>query len=160
MSINPRNYDLDELRRMARERGGPAADGDGDADIGLSAVPTDEGIAAGNSFRAGLYRELMPLQAGADDAEKPYLTGLPEAYVGEHLIFEWLEFLLLHSGYQGASEALSFYEAVGWITEGVEDDLGDYLLGIDDQAATEDNDLDIDDHMLSLVYVAKLASMQ
>jgi flagellar protein FlaE len=160
MSLNPREYDLEELRKMARERGGPTAEGDGDADIGLSAVPTEEGVAAGSSFRSGLYRELLPLQAGADDDEKPYLTTLPEEYVGEHLIFEWLEFLLLHTGYQGATEALSFYESVGWITETVEDDLGDYLLGMDDQAATEENDLDIDDHLLSLVYVAKLASMQ
>jgi flagellar protein FlaE len=159
MSINPRDYDLDELRKMARERGG-STNGEGDADIGISAMPTDEGLAAGNSFRAGLYRELLPLQAGADDAEKPYLTSLPEEYVGEHLIFEWLEFLLLHAGYQGATSALDYYASVGWLTEDVESGLQDYLLGIDDAGANEGNALEIDDHMLSLVYIAKLASMQ
>lgn len=153
MSINPRDYDLAELRKLARKRGGPA---EGDEDIGLSAVAADESFAAGNSFRAGLYRELLPLEAD----EKPYLAGLPEEYVGEHLVFEWLEFLLLHAGYQGATDALSYYESVGWITEDVEGDLGDYLLGIDDHGAPGQDDLDIDDHMLSLVYVAKLASMQ
>jgi len=160
MSINPRDYDLNELRKMARQRGESTNGEEGDADIGLSALPTDEGLSAGNSFRSGLYRELLPLEAGADDLSKPYLTGLPEEYVGEHLIFEWLEFLLLHAGYQGATEALSYYESVGWLTEAAKDDLSDYLLGIDDHGANEDNDLDIDDHMLSLVYVAKLASMR
>ena len=159
MSMNPRDYDLEELRKMARRRGGPG-NGEADGDIGLSAVPTDEGLTAGSSFRAGLYRELLPLQVGGDDAEKPYLSALPDAYAGEHLIFEWLEFLLLHCGYQGANEALSYYESVGWITEDVESELGDYLLGLDDAGATDDNDLEMDDHLLSLVYVAKLASMQ
>ncbi len=157
MSINPRDYDLNELRKLARQRG-DATNGD-DADIGLSAVPSDEGIAAGSSFRSGLYRELLPLEAGADDLSKPYLSTLPEHYAGEHLIFEWLEFLLLHAGYQGATEALNYYESVGWLTEDATKDLEDYLLGIDDHGANEDNDLDIDDHMLSLVYIAKLAAM-
>jgi flagellar protein FlaE len=159
MSINPRDYDLDELRKMARERGGQAGDGDGfeDSEIGLGAVEPGEDVPAGNSFRAGLYRELLPLEAGSD-ASKPYLSELPEHYAGEHLVFEWLEFLLLHAGYQGASEALDYYESVGWITEDVQSDLDDYLLGIDDQPANDGTDLDIDDHLLSLVYVAKLAS--
>jgi flagellar protein FlaE len=160
MSINPRDYDLDELRKMARERGGQAGDAEGaDPDIGLGSVDAGEDVPAGNSFRAGLYRELLPLEAGADDAAKPYLATLPEHYAGEHLVFEWLEFLLLHAGYKGAADALDYYESVGWITETVESDLGDYLLGIDDKAANDGNDLDIDDHLLSLVYVAKLASM-
>lgn len=158
MSLNPRDYDLDELRKMARERG--AADGEVDPEIGLSAVPTDEGLTAGSSFRAGLYRELLPLEASMAEAGKPYLAALPEHYAAEHLVFEWLEFLLLHAGFKGATEALAYYESVGWVAEDVQDDLEDYLLGIDDQAATEDNDLEIDDHMLSLVYVAKLAAMR
>lgn len=167
MSINPRDYDLDELRKMARERGGKTDSGgtNGDvdeADIGLgSDVPSgDEGMGqAGGSFRAGLYRELLPLEAGSD-AEKPYLDTLPEHYAGEHLIFEWLEFLLLHAGYQGAMEALDYYESVGWITEDCEGSLHDYLLGLDESAGNDPNDLDIDDHLLSLVYIAKLASMR
>lgn len=157
MSMNPRDYDLGELRKMARERG--RADGETDPEIGLSAVPTDETVAPGSAFRAGLYRELLPLSAAMDD-EKPYLATLPEHYAAEHLVFEWLEFLLLHAGFKGASEALSYYESVGWLTGDVADDLEDYLLGIDDRAANDDNDLDIDDHLLSLVYVAKLATMR
>ncbi len=160
MSINPSDYDLDELRKMAREKGDEAADGDvdiGETDVGLG-VGTDEAPAS-SSFRASLYRELLPLEAGSD-ATKPYLDGLPGHYAGEHLIFEWLEFLLLHAGYQGAAEALGYYESVGWLTEDVESELNDYLLGIDNQGANDGEALDIDDHLLSLVYVAKLASMR
>jgi flagellar protein FlaE len=164
MSINPRDYDLDELRKMARKRGGQTnGGGDADeADIGLGSMggPSDGDVSAGGSFREGLYRELLPLEAGSGETTKPYLAALPEHYAAENLIFEWLEFLLLHAGYQGATEALDYYESVGWITEDVESTLGDYLLGIDGQGAAEATELDVDDHMLSLVYVAKLASMR
>ena len=48
---------------------------------------------------------------------------------------------------------------MGWITGDVESTHGDYLLGIDDEGANDGNTLDVDDHMLSLVYIAKLGSM-
>lgn len=161
MSINPRDYDLDELRRMARKRGGQTNGGDvEDADIDLGSVSSSERSTGGDSsFRAGLYRELLPLEAGSE-AEKPYLSGMPEHYAGEHLVFEWLEFLLMHAGYQGATEAIGYYESVGWITGDVESTLRDYMLGLDDQAPSDPADLDVDDHLLSLVYIAKLASME
>jgi len=159
MSINPRDYDLDELRKMARERGGQAGDVE-DTEIGLGSVGDSEEVpSAGSSLRQGLYRELLPLGAG-DDATKPYLEGLPEEYAGEHLVFEWLEFLLLHAGYQGATEALDYYESIDWITEDVQSSLGDYLLGLDDAGTNDGNDLDVDDHLLSLVYIAKLSAMR
>ncbi len=158
--MNPSDYDLDELRKMAREREGQNASGDGDdPDLGLGSMRGEEsGGSQTDSFRAGLYRELLPLEAGGD-AEKPYLESLPEDNGGERLIFEWLEFLLLHAGHQGAREAIAYYESVDWITEDCESELKDYMLGLDEQAATEPTDLDVDDHLLSLVYIAKLASM-
>jgi flagellar protein FlaE len=164
MSINPRDYDLDELRKMARERGGDTSDradpGDTSPDIGgIGSMGPDEGSAsARDSFRAGLYRELLPLEAGGE-ATKPYLHHLPETYAGEHLIFEWLEFLLLHAGYQGSLEAIDYYESVDWITEECESQLNEYMLGLDDRSGSEPANLDVDDHLLSLVYIAKLSSM-
>jgi flagellar protein FlaE len=163
MSINPRDYDLDELRKMARKRGGQT-NGGGEAeepDIGLGSVgPTESEVTAGGSFREGLYRELLPLEAGSGETTKPYLTGLPENYAGENLVFEWLEFLLLHAGYQGAAEALDYYESIGWVTDDAEATLHDYLLGLDGEGANDGNSLDVDDHLLSLVYIAKLSSMR
>lgn len=157
MSMDPSDYDLDELRKMARKRG---SGGNGEADepdLGLSSVREESG--GPDSFRAGLYRELLPLEAGGD-AEKPYLTSLPEENAGERLVFEWLEFLLGHAGHQGAREAISYYESVGWITENCESELKDYMLGLDEGATSDPHDLDVDDHLLSLVYIAKLASMR
>ncbi|MFB6297561.1 MAG: FlaD/FlaE family flagellar protein [Salinirussus sp.] len=160
MSINPRDYDLNELRKMARERGGQAGDVD-EPDIGLgSTEPSGSGgSSASGSLRKGLYRELLPLEASSD-ATKPYLHTLPDHYAGEHLVFEWLEFLLMHTGYKGAMEALGYYESIGWIDGDVESALGDYLIGLDDAGANDGNSLDMDDHLLSLVYIGKLSSMQ
>jgi flagellar protein FlaE len=159
MSVDPRDYDLTELRKMARERGGQAG-GVRDTEVGLGSVGNGEDApSTGGSLRQGLYRELMPLGAGGD-ATKPYLEGLPDAYAGEHLVFEWLEFLLEHAGYQRATEAIDYYESIDWITEDVRASLGDYLLGLDDAGTGDGADLDVDDHLLSLVYIAKLSAMR
>lgn len=161
MSLNPRDYDLDELRKMARKRGGQTNGAEArNPELGLeSAESNGADVTPGGTYRKGLYRELLPLEASGEQATKPYLETLPEEYTGEKLVFEWLEFLLLHAGYQGATEALSYYGSIGWITEDVESTLGDYLLGIDNQNAAGATELDVEDHMLSLVYLAKLASM-
>ncbi|MFB6150209.1 MAG: FlaD/FlaE family flagellar protein [Haloarculaceae archaeon] len=163
MTINPRDYDLNELREMARKRGDDGEDvrpGD-PAEVEWGALEGgDASPAAGDSLRSGLYRELLPLVGATDDLEKPYLEGVPDSYAAEFVVFEWLEFLLLHAGYQGATDALYYYESIGWITEDVAARLDDYLRGIDDTSAGESTELDVDDHMLSLVYVAKLVGMQ
>ena len=159
MTINPRDYDLDELRKMARQHR-PNGLGEGqdvdpsDLDV---AFEGEEDVAAGSSFRAGLYRELLPFLD--DEADKPYLRSLPQKYAAEFVVFEWLEFLLMHSGYQGANDALDYYESTDWITEEVQSDLAEYLRGIDEAGSNDGNDLGVDDHMLSLVYIAKLNAM-
>jgi flagellar protein FlaE len=164
MTINPRDYDLDELRKMARQRGerngglGDDEEMPDPANLEMGLEEGEEDVVAGSSFRSGLYRELLPFLSGADH-EKPYLDALPETYAAEFVVFEWLEFLLMHSGYQGADEALAYYESIDWLTEDVQSDLSDYLLGIDESATDDGNDLSVDDHMLSLVYIAKLTAM-
>lgn len=159
MTVNPRDYDLRELRKMARQRG--EADGMGEwafdpdtLEVGLE----DEDGAGGTSYRAGLYRELLPF-LGGDGFEKPYLQALPATYAAEYVVFEWLEFLLTHAGYQGAMDALDYYESIHWITGEVEADLSTYLRGIENEAGSEVTELDVEDHMLSLVYLAKLRVM-
>lgn len=168
MTINPKDYDLDELRKMARKRGSKRAVPDEDEsvpepepepDLDWEPLEDDEPSMGEDAFRARLYRELMPLTAGSEDVSKPYLAALPETEAAEFLIFEWLEFLLLHGGFRGAQEALTYYESIEWITEDVSSTLGDYLLGIEDVGAADTTDLDVDDHLLSLVYIAKLAAM-
>ncbi|MEF8838662.1 MAG: FlaD/FlaE family flagellar protein [Haloarculaceae archaeon] len=157
MTQNPREDDLDELRRMARERGAEAGGPAGRESSFQYLRPGGAGdVPARSADRAGLYRELLPLD-GAATAQKPYLEGLPENYSGEHLVFEWIEHLL-SGGYLGAAEALDYYEAIGWITPGVRAELEEYLRGVADPTTPEDG-LDVDGHMRSLVYVAELASL-
>lgn len=158
MTLNPRDYDLDELRRLARERDrmdGDAEDPIGDIDVAVG--ESDRGGAATESFRAGLYRELLPFVEGT--VEKPYLATLPAAYGAEFLIFEWLDFLLLHAGYRGAESALEYYVDVDWLTDDVADDLSTYLVGLDEEGTGDMDALDVEDHLLSLVYIAKLRAM-
>lgn len=163
MTINPRDYDLEELRKMAhgRERGSvPDEENVPDSEPNLEWGEIDgERTVTDDGFRARLYRELMPLMAGSGDTTKPYLATLPETQAAEFLIFEWLEFLLLHGEFRGAQEALDYYESIGWITDDVESDLDDYLMGIEEVGASDGSQLDVDDHLLSLVYIAKLAAM-
>ena len=164
MTINPRDYDLEELRKMARQRSdrgnGRGEEGEipDPGDLGLGLEDADAAVHAGSSFRSGLYRELLPY-LGADGVDKPYLDAVPENYAAEFVVFEWIEFLLMHSGYQGADEALTYYASIDWLTEGVAETLSDYLLGIDESATNDDNDLSVDDHLLSLAYIAKLSAM-
>lgn len=170
MTINPKDYDLDELRKMARKRGSrravseeqegvPDPEPEPEPDLDWGAPDDDENVMGDDAFRARLYRELMPLTAGSNEVSKPYLASLPETESAEFLIFEWLEFLLLHGGFRGAQEALTYYESIEWITEDVNSTLGDYLLGIEDVGTNSGTDLDVDDHLLSMVYIAKLAAM-
>ncbi len=160
MSINPRDYDLEELRKMARERGGNAGSEVDEPNLEMGTVGREsrQQSTAPSSLRASLYRELLPLEVGSD-AEKPYLKQLPEEYAGEHLVFEWLEFLLLHAGYKGTMDALSYYESVDWITEDCRSTLHDYILGLEADATNDPATLDVDDHLLSLVYIGKLRAM-
>lgn len=171
MTINPRDYDLDELRKMARGQSeGPRSPPATEDDNGREPPELDEwgtvepelGAPDGllqDQFDSDIHRELLPLEAGEDDLEKPYLKSLPESYAAEIVIFEWLEFLLEDFGYQGANEALQYYESVGWITDDIQTALNDYLVGIDEPEPNTVQDGDIDSHKLSLVYVARLVSM-
>jgi flagellar protein FlaE len=171
MTINPRDYDLDELRKMARGQSdsprSPPASEDTDDEAppeleGWGTIEPDVSAAEGllkDQFESDIHRELLPLEAGEDDLSKPFLKSLPESYAAEIVIFEWLEFLLEDFGYQGANESLQYYEEVGWITEDIQNSLNDYLVGIDEPDAGHVQDGDIDSHKLSLVYVARLVSM-
>ena len=133
MTINPRDYDVDELRR------GGGADPDG-------IVQTTQ------------YGELAELEARMDDLHRPYLLELPETYQAEIRVFDWLEYLHEKAGFRGTLEAIRFYRSLGWLGADVEDRLEEYLRSFDG-ASDEPVALDTGDHRLSLVCIARLASM-
>ena len=146
MTMNPRDYDLNELE------GGESLE-PGNGSTRTETAPADDVV------RSNQYRELMQLEAMTDGLEKPYLRSLPDAYSAEVVIFEWLEYLVGMAGFKGALEALRYYRTIGWVTDDIEDALADYLRSFDDPNINEPSGLRRSDHQLSLVYVAKLAAM-
>ena len=167
MAIDPRNYDLDELRSAsvgqpslggrddwpeawadaaAEDDGTGTAEDDGDSDRPAAAV----------AFETAIARDLAMLDEG--DVKRPYLPALPASLAAEALIFEWLEFLVLQGGHESAADALEFYERVGWLGSDAVGMLDRYLAGVGNPRADAANGLGADDHRVSLHYIARLVS--
>jgi len=167
VAIDPRNYDLDELRSAsvgqpslggrddwpeawvdaaAEDDGAGTAEEDGDSDRPAAAV----------AFETAIARDLAMLDEGG--VERPYLPALPASLSAEALLFEWLEFLVLQGGHDAAADALEFYERVGWLGDDAVEMLDRYLAGIGDSRVDAAKDLGTDDHRVSLHYIARLAS--
>ena len=115
---------------------------------------------AADALRSNQLEQLFLHQSAtiAEEMTKPYLGSIPQKYAAERVIFDWLEFLVLKGGFKRTMDALRYYRTIDWITDEVESSLQDYLVGFSDEG-TGSHDLDVDDHQLSLVYVARLASM-
>jgi len=191
MNVNPDDYDLGELRRMARER--TPGDGDGDgarsgdaASAGGSSPsaerrtrPSGDGRANGrgngsfafdeadgrsrnreDAVRSNQLEQLFLHQSAGEDLslQKPYLQSVPDRYAAERVVFDWLEFLVLKTGFKRSFQALRYYQDIDWITPEVEDELQEYLLGFTTEVEHVE-ELTVEDHQLSLVYLAQLASM-
>jgi archaellum component FlaD/FlaE len=165
VAIDPRNYDLDELRSASVGQpslGGrddwPEAWVDATADDEPDTTDDDEPgrPAAAVAFETAIARDLAALDG--DAVERPYLPALPASLPAEALIFEWLEFLVLQGGRESAADALEFYERVGWLGSDAAGMLDRYLAGVGDPRAGAATDLDVDDHRVSLHYIARLAS--
>lgn len=146
MTIDPTDYDVSDLREATMTFGDTKESG---------GVQADDGLYGEHS------RELFRLQTAAakNGLEKPYLERLPENYASEATVFEWLEFLVGKAGFKRALDAFRFYRSLGWITEDVEADLREYVTGLTSDGSNPTAELDRSDHMLSLVYVARLSSM-
>ena len=153
-------YDLRELRRLAdpnRETPEEFAD-EGET---LPAAP-DELLR--HSERDELVRLQSQFSAAGALPEKPYLDRMPDQYSTEVVVFEWLDFLINKAGFENTGNALEYYAEVGWITEDVREDLREYMRGFSEVESFDPDmpgpaDLDVDDHVLSLVYIARLASV-
>lgn len=160
MSTNLGDYDLRELHRLASPRG---TDGEADEDA-LPVQLTPRDVLRLGQQRELLLQETMNLAAG-QPTTKPYLEDLPDRYAAEVTVFEWLDVLINKAGFRNTGEALSFYVSVGWITEDVRERLRAYMHGFSQVEAFDPDDpgpleLGIEDHVLSLVYIARLAGMQ
>lgn len=106
-------------------------------------------------------KELILLEAGTDseDLERPYLETVPSQYAARLTLFEWLQFVLDRGGLQETLSAIDYYVDIGWISEAAAESLEDHVRVFQEAAANGDRSLETADHLVSLVYVARLASM-
>jgi archaellum component FlaD/FlaE len=188
MNVNPEDYDIDELRQMAAERrpspspsegrgrgqpghaddaagtqngeNGRQDPGHGRDARGSRGNPMPGRGAAADALRSNQLEQLFLHQSAmvTEEMTKPYLAALPQKYAAERVVFDWLEFLVLKGGFKRTMDALRYYRTIDWITDDVEATLQDYLVGFTDDGSGGSG-LDVDDHQLSLLYVARLASM-
>lgn len=180
MTIDPRDYDLGELRDAAdRSQGGSRENGGGRNDRAETQRdsfdrPDVEGTtdpfggnsrqrsrgAAEEARHSDRYRTLLLLQsATGEDATKPYLDQMPASHAAEVTVFEWLEFLVNRAGFRGAMEALRYYRSIDWVTETAMHDLEEYLFGFSDAESDRYGELTADDHRESLVFLAELNAL-
>jgi flagellar protein FlaE len=156
---DPREYDPDELRQMAFDSEAPDGGRRPPSEF-VGREPDGPLPGAGEALDSARERELLRLDASLGDVERPYLPELPEALAAEYTVFEWLDFLTRKAGLQRALRALEYYRSVGWIGASAEDRLQEYLVGMElDRPTSEDSRLGVEDHLLSLVYVGRLAAM-
>ncbi len=79
---------------------------------------------------------------------------MPDGFLADLIVVEWLEFLVSEVGVRATAEAIHYYERIDWIDAEVAEQLQAYLRGFEDDggAAT----LTIDHHTKSLRYVSQL----
>lgn len=154
MSLNPRQYDVRELRSLAEAPRGTAGE-----------APRERPLRSPNRNRADAtarstaFTETLQHQRGLRrpaDGERPYLTEVPTSPTAEHEIGEWLGYLVDAGGHDRSRDALSYYAELGWLTPDVADRLADRLPGFD--APRHDRPLSPADHRISLVSIVRLVS--
>jgi flagellar protein FlaE len=156
MTLNPREYDPEELRSAARAGG--------DENIReLKQRLKEHEQTAEEAVRSGQLKQLLFMHSSAseENLERPFLQSMPGKYAAEITLFEWLDFLLERGGVKRSLEAIDYYETIGWVSEDAAEKLRNHVRGFAGPADEEDHsDLEMADHVLSLVYIARLSSME
>ena len=155
MSLNPRRYDVRELRRIADA---PRTDGAG--------APRERALRQPNRNRAeqaarsAAFTELLQRQRGerlnGNGGDRPYLTAIPASPAAEREIGEWLGYLVDVGGHLRSRDVLSYYAELGWIESDTVDVLLRRLEGFD--SPRYDRPFTPADHRISLVSIVRIAS--
>lgn len=156
MTLNPREYDPEELRSAARQ-------GDGQNIRELKERLTEHEQSADEAIRSSQLKQLLFMHSSAseENLQRPYLKSMPGKYAAEITLFEWLEFLLERGGVKRSLDAVDYYESIGWVGEDAAEELRDHVRGFAGPADEEDHsDFEMADHVLSLVFIARLSSME
>lgn len=164
MPVDPRDYDIDELRDTEGTRSLE--------DVAAATGPTSRRIELRDEPSAGrrrgggapedesVRRELALLEQVHDGPlERPYLERLPASYDAETTVLEWVRTMLYRGGLDGTRSALAFYRSVGWVDARVEDTLRDHAAAVADEFEHGAGELGWTDHRESLRYVAQLSAL-
>ncbi len=141
-----------------------------DTDTGAAEEPMDpdgsDGSAAGpGSGDAGLDPVDPPRPAGSqpgdpggDRQRSPHLATLPDGYVADVLVLDWMTYLQRRAGSSEVVQAVEYYQRIGWIAEPVADRLRTVVEGLDARATDPDGSvgLTVDDHARSLEFISRL----
>ena len=153
MSLNPRRYDVRELRWLAGAR------------ASADEAPRERPLRQPNRTRAeqaarsAAFTELLQRQRGlwrAVDGERPYLRSVPSTAEAEREVADWLGYLVDVGGRLRSRDALSYYVELGWVAPGVADALERRLAGFD--APRRDRPFSPADHRISLVSIVRIVS--
>lgn len=153
IELDPTAYDVDELRQLAR---------------GLTPTEPTEEPPTREPHRRGprapareTQVEALLRAAASGEAARPYLPALPAAYAAEVLADDWCSFLLEQAGFALAYRSLTRYHERGWLGDIAQEELRTRLTGLADgvDPRPTGGSLDSEDHRLSLVYVARLATL-
>lgn len=158
MPLNPRDYDPEELRSAANEELGDR----NLRELRERIADHDHSPDAKQALRSTQVKELLLRESGTEptDMERPYLSAIPQVYAARLTLFEWLDFLLQRAGVRRTLEAIDYYADIGWIADSVAAELRDHVRAFDalpEEGASKP--LEVPDHILSLVYIARLESM-
>lgn len=151
MTLNPREYDPEELRSAARAGG--------DENIReLKERLKEHEQTTEEAVRSAQLKQLLFMHSSAsvESLERPYLETMPGQYAAEITLFEWLDFLLERGGVKRALKAIEYYETVGWVSADAAERLQGHVRGFSGPADDDSHsDLEMSDHVLSLVYIAR-----
>lgn len=99
-------------------------------------------------------------ESGDEGRRKPYLAALPNGYVVDLVVLEWLDYMVSEFEARNAVRAVQYYEQIHWISEPVKEDLMSFLEGFaavdEDADAAGPVEMDVDDHIRSLTFISKL----
>lgn len=155
MTINPREYDPEELRSGGADVDTP--------DVGQLREQLSEATSQHDGrVPTDQLKELLLLESGTDPADlhRPYLESIPEQFAARLMVFEWLEFALGRAGVRRSLDAFDYYVDIGWIDDDVAEALRDHVRAFQDAVQQgSGRPFEAADHLVSLVYIARLASM-
>lgn len=144
MRLDPRRYDLSELRRATSGRDAAAFD--------WVDAPEDR------TWQDVAYERLLSTTAAVASDGEPYLDAIPRTTEAERVALDWCVHLVERLGGRGALEMLWYYREIGWIGDDAHDAIRDRVVSFATPSDFEDAPTE-EDHVQSLSYVVRLASM-